>query len=250
MTSAAHKFLLGPALFLAVAPALAAMPACAAKARPRASAIGYTRDAQRLLAQARTVAGGGGWNYLRGWHESGRVDGAPYEVWLDPLRYGLRVEIQTPRGPAIHGFNGLGAWTIAPGSAGVGTGDPGPVAVARGEAFYGVYGYFFPGRFDAHGDYLGVRRLAGRPCDVIEVKPWDSAARQLWFDRTTHLLVEMIEQGGPQPTIFELSDYRKVGPLRVAFRITIQGPSGRQVRQIETLNFTPADRSLFSLPAP
>lgn len=242
MTAAMRRFASGLLWGLA----LLAVPASAeaAKARPRATAIGYTRDAQRVLAQARAAAGGSGWNYLRGWHETGQAGGVAYETWQDPLRYGLRVERHEADGVHVHGFNGQGAWTIAPSGRAEGTGDAGPVAAARAEAFYGVYGFFYPGRFDAHGDYLGVRQVGGRAFDVVEVKPWNAAARQLWFDRRTHLLARAAEAGG---RTLAFSDYRKVGPIRVAFRIETEGEPS-QTRQIEALTFVPADRAFFSLP--
>ena len=66
----------------------------AASAAQAAQTIGYSPAAQRVLAQARQAAGGSGWNLLRGWHETGHSDGVRYEAWIDPLRYGLRVERQ------------------------------------------------------------------------------------------------------------------------------------------------------------
>jgi hypothetical protein len=244
MTAAMRRFVRGLSWGLCIALALAVVSVEAAKPRPRATAIGYTRDAAQVLVRARAAAGGAGWNYLRGWHETGKLGGVPYETWLDPLRYGLRVEVREAGGVAVHGFNGQGAWTIAPSGQVTGTGDAGPVAAARTEAFYGVYGFFYPGRFDAHGDYLGVRQVGGRAFDVVEVKPWSGAARQLWFDRQTHLLARMVEANGPT---YEFSDYRKVGPVQVAFRIAVAGDPAR-TRQIEELTFTPTDRAKFSLP--
>jgi hypothetical protein len=255
MTAAMRRFVLGLALALtsaAVRPPAQAAASHKLGARPRATAVGYTHDAQRVLAQARAAAGGAAWNYLRGWHETGHRDGVAYETWLDPLRFGLRVEVHTPQGLQVHGFNGLGAWKIAPGGEATGTGDEGPVGQARAEAFYGVYGFYFPGRFDAHGDYLGTRQLGGRAFDVVEVKPWSGAARQLWFDRHTHLLARMVDANGPKPVTVELSDYRKVGPVKVAFRYVAQATDEAvaEVRQLDSLAFTPADRAMFSLPRP
>lgn len=246
MTAAMRRFVPGLlwGLALVLIPVAVCGPAEGAKPRPRATAIGYTRDAQQVLARARAASGGAGWNYLRGWHETGHEGATPYETWQDPLRYGLRVEVREADGLHVHGFNGQGAWTIAPSGQAAGTGDAGPVAAARTEAFFGVYGFFYPGRFDAHGDYLGVRQNAGQAYDVVEVKPWSGAARQLWFDRGTHLLARMVEAGGPT---YEFSDYRKVGPVRVAFRIALAGEPAR-TRQIDALAFVPADRALFSLP--
>ena len=44
------------------------------------------------------------------------------------------------------------------------------------------------------------------------------------------------------------SDYRRVGPVTVAFRVLIDGPGGSKDRRIDSVVFAPADRALFSLP--
>ena len=241
-----------PMLKLALAVALAgvcltASPALAA--HRHAPAVGYSRDAERVLADARTASGGNGWFMLRGWHETGRVAGVAYERWLDPLRFGMRVETHDPAGVRVEGFNGQGDWTIlTPGAAPI-TADDDATARARAEAFFGVYGFFYAARFDAHGQGLGVRQAGGRSYDVVEVKPFGGDARELWFDARTHLLARIVDHTGPKPVTVELSDYRKVGPVRVAFRETIVGAGGPpQVRQIDSLVFAPSDRAMFSLP--
>jgi hypothetical protein len=240
-----------PMLKLALAAALAGafLTASPAMAGRHPADIGYSRDAERVLAEARTAAGGAGWYLLRGWRETGHVAGVPYERWLDPLRFGLRVEVHDPAGLRVEGFNGQGDWTIpAPGAAPV-TGDEAATSRARGEAFFGVYGFFYAARFDAHGQVLGVRTAGGKSYDVIDAKPYGGDARQLWFDRSTHLLARMIDRTGAKPVTVEFSDYRKVGPVQVAFRQTIIGERGApQVRQIDSLVFAPSDRALFSLP--
>src|SRR5690606_1194144 len=49
--------------------------------------------AQKVLNRARAVTGGeSAWNAVRGLHETGQDGEARYERWLDPLRYGLRIE--------------------------------------------------------------------------------------------------------------------------------------------------------------
>jgi hypothetical protein len=212
----------------------------------QAGAQGYSRTAQRVLAQARAAAGGAAWNKLRGWHEVGRRDGLGYEAWLDPLRYGMRVETREPAGLAIHGFNGLGDWRITAAGAVTGVDVTKTVSAARTEAFYDVHGYFYPGRFDARGEYLGLRRLDGRAFEVVMVKPWGAEPRELWFDRKSHLLARLVDRGGPKPVVVSFSDYRKVGAVRVAFRIA--GEDGGPVRELESLDFTPIDRARFSLP--
>jgi hypothetical protein len=208
--------------------------------------IGYSPAAQHVLDQARAAAGGSGWNLLRGWHETGRREGRRYETWLDPVRYGLRVETHEPAGLAVHGFNGGGDWRISPTGQVTGADVRTLVSEGRTEAFFETYGYFYPGRFDAHADLVGVRSHNGRAFDVVRVKPWGGTARELWFDRGTHLLIRLVDRSGAKPAALAFSDYRKVGPIRIAFRITDEATG--QVREREAVDFAPADRSRFSLP--
>lgn len=210
------------------------------------AAIGYTPGAQRVLNQARVATGGAGWNLLRGWHEVGRRDGRRYEAWLDPVRYGLRVESEESAGMAVHGFNGAGDWRISPTGEVTGADVRGLISEGRTEAFFETRGYFYPGRFDAHAELVGVRTFKGRSFDVVRVKPWGGTPRELWFDAKTHLLARMVDRTGPKPAALAFSDYRKVGPIRIAFRITDETTG--QVRTLEAVDFAPADRNRFSLP--
>jgi opacity protein-like surface antigen len=226
---------------LALAAALLISLSSAAQA-----AVGYSASAQRVLTQARAAAGGAGWNLLRGWHETGRRDGRRYEAWLDPVRYGLRVETHEPNGVAVHGFNGGGDWRISPTGQVTGADVRTLVSEGRTEAFFETRGYFYPGRFDARADLVGVRSFKGRSFDVVRVKPWGGTPRELWFDGTTHLLARMVDRSGGKPATIAFSDYRKVGPVRVAFRITDEMTG--QVRELDAVDFATADRTRFSLP--
>ena len=215
---------------------------------------GYSKAAARVLGQARAAAGGAGWNTLRGWHETGTRNGVRYEAWLDPVRYGLRLELKTPEGLDVRGFNGFGDWRITPAGAVTGVDVTNLRSDMRTEAFFDVRGYFYPGRFDASADFVGVRRLGKQSFDVVTVKPWNGHARELWFDRRTHLLTRMVERSASGATVWRLSDYRKVGPVKVAFRLETEAGPGpipyAPARQIESLDFRPADRAVFSLPRP
>jgi len=216
-----------------------------------AHAQGYSPAAQRVLAQARKAAGGTGWNMLRGWHETGTHDGLAYERWIDPLRYGLRVETHEPAGLDVRGFNGSGDWRITPAGVVTGLDVRGLTNSARTEAFFAAHGYFYPGRFDARGEVVGVRKAGGRAYDVVMVKPWAALPRELWFDRKTHLLARMVDRNGAKPIAVEISDYRKVGPVKVAFRTVVEGGGGAGDlvdRQVQSVVFTPVDRAIFSLP--
>jgi hypothetical protein len=239
------------AAVLALACAFAPLTASLAARHPahaRAPAQGYTRPAERVLTQARTASGGEGWSMLRGWHETGHEGAAPYEAWYDPLRYGMRVETREPAGKRAHGYNGQGDWQILPDGTTLADDDPAGVAATRTEAFFAAAGYFHRARFDARGELLGGRSDHGRSFDVVLVKPWGGNARDLWFDRHTHLLARMIDRSGPKPVTWQFSDYRKVGPVMVAFQITLDRGEGPVVRHRDAVVFAPSDRALFSLP--
>jgi hypothetical protein len=204
--------------------------------------------ADRVLSAARGASGGAGWRYLRGWHETGKLDGRAYETWIDPLRFGMRTEVHEAAGVRVHGFNGQGDWEIAPDGTATGTGDRVSVDRARTSAFFTGELFLYPGRFEAKVVLVGARQAAGRSFDVLRMEPWGGNAREVWIDRGTHLVARIVDRSGPKPTTVELSDYRKVGPVRVAFHYRIEGADGVHERQIESLVFAPADRDLFSLP--
>lgn len=233
-------------------PATFALVALATAAGAEVWKQGYTRQADAVLARGRAASGGAGWQYLRGWHETGHDGGVAYEAWYDPVRYGMRIERQEPGGKDIHGFNGLGAWRITAAGQVTGVDAAGPVGIARGEAFWGVQGFYFSGRFDAAGRYVGPRRLGRRSYVVVEVKPWNAQARELWFDQKTGLLAREVAHTSTGVVTTELSDYRKVGPIKVAFRAVIDDgtPGGHRERVIDSVDFRVADRDLFSLPRP
>ncbi len=269
MIAALHKLATAPAgavLIWAIAAASQA-PAASFYARPaphlrihQRAAVdgkdtgnlqGYSPAAKRVLAQARAASGGAGWSYLRGWHEIGHQGGGTYESWFDTLRYGMRVETGNAAGLSVRGFNGQGAWRIEPNGIASGVEERAMVAQARTEAFLGAYGFFYSGRFDAHGESLGLHQLRGRSFDVITVHPWDGTPRELWFDGSSHLLARIVDRSGPLAVTMEFSDYRKVGPIKAAFHITIEGAAGgAEDIKVERIVFTNAEREMFSLPRP
>jgi hypothetical protein len=217
-----------------------------------AAAQGYSHAAAEVVARAFAATGGSGWYLLRGWHETGRSDGLAYERWIDPVRYGMRTETHGPHGLSIEGFNGQAVWAVRPGGVIDAVNDHPALAEARTTAFFTSGGYFFQGRFGARGDYLGVRAWRGRRYQVVRITPWNGEPRELWFDASSHLLGRIVDRTGPRVVAIDVSDYRKVGPVRVAFRYTAEGggPAGPLARQLESLSFTPVDRGEFSLDRP
>jgi hypothetical protein len=252
MTPFARTLTLTAALALG-APFLLAGPAWAAShGKGRIMADGYSRPAEEVLAEARKASGGPGWNLLRGIHETGHQGDVRFETWVDPLRYGMRTETHEAAGVRIEGFNGQGDWQILPDGKTVAIDDHAAVDRLRTEAFLAAGGIFYTSRFEAHGELIGVKASGGRSFDVLNVQPWGGTPRELWFDRSSHLLARIVDRTGPQAITIELSDYRRVGPVKVAFHTVVRGPGLGDVkdRQLDSVVFAPADRSLFSLPRP
>src|SRR5437868_3043708 len=116
--------------------ALAAAAATLALAAQAAQAQGYSRQAAQVISRAFAASGGSGWYLLRGWHETGRDGAVAYERWIDPVRYGLRLETREPGGLRIHGFNGQAVWQVAPSGAMSAVNDHATLAEARTTAFF------------------------------------------------------------------------------------------------------------------
>lgn len=216
-------------------------------ARP-AAAQGYSSEVERVLGRAFAASGGAGWYRLRGWREAGRRAGLAYESWIDPLRYGLRTELREAGGLRIQGFNGQAEWEISPTGAITAVNDRATLGRARTEAFFAAHCYYFPGRFDARGDYLGVRQSAGRDFDVARIQPLGGDPRELWFDRDTRLLGRIVDRTGRREAALRVSDYRKVGPVLVPFRLTPESHAAAAAgREREEVGFEPLERERFSL---
>jgi hypothetical protein len=208
--------------------------------------------AQQVFDRARAASGGAGWNQLRGLHEVGQDGGVRYEMWVDPLRYGARTETHTPAGKHVQAYNGAAEWRILANGAITGSVDPAVVAKVRSDAFFAAYAYFYPSRFDLRSSHLGVRQSGGRSFDVLKVQPAGGRPRELWFDRSTGLLGLVVEEASPRPTMTDVLDYRRVGPVLVPHRfVTYGGDLPRsKVRVVEKMEFTAADRAMFSLAPP
>jgi hypothetical protein len=208
--------------------------------------------AKRVIDRARAASGGAGWNTLRGLHEVGQDGGVRYERWIDPLRYGLRMERHEPAGKHVRGFNSAAEWEIRADGTVTGAADRVTLGRVRSEAFFGAYGFFFPGRFDGRGALIGQRQALGRTFDVVRLQPYGGDPWDLWFDRATGLLGRMVNATGARPVTIEFSDYRQAGPVKIAFRTTTYGGdlTRPQERVLERIDFQPPDRNLFSLPRP
>ncbi|WP_337187600.1 hypothetical protein [Phenylobacterium sp.] len=220
-------------------------------AAPAAAVAQYGPGVPAVVDKARSAMGGSAaWAGVRGFHETGAEGGQPYQRWIDTLRYGERTEVGTGPQQFVQGYNGYGAWWQPFGRARPPGSDAELMARARSEAFFGAYGYLFPGRFDFRSTYLGVRPSGGKSFDVVRVHPEAGAPREVWFDRATGLPGRMVEGRGGETLTLEFGDYRRVGRLMLPFLVTATG-AGRPKpveRRLEKIEAVTPDRALFSLP--
>jgi hypothetical protein len=221
----------------------------AATALPAGPARAYSAPARRVIDAARTAMGGRAWLSLSGWHEVGVREGAAYEAWIDPLRYGLRVETPGEGGKRLSGFNGLGHWEVTPAGQASGTGEAAALRVDRTRAFFDGWLFFFPSRFEAKAEHLGSKTHGGRAYQVVRVRPEGGSPRELWFDARNHLLARIVDRTGAKPSAVRVTDYRRAGALLVPHRYEPEG-QGAGARRIERLTFETADRAIFSMPPP
>jgi hypothetical protein len=223
--------------------AIVALACCLATA---ASAQTYSAAARQVLARAQAASGGQAWSSLRGLHETGHRDGRPYESWVDPIRFGLRVETKEAAGRHVRGFNGFADWRILPDGRILGVNDHAAMAQARTTAFLAAWAFYYPSRFAADGGHLGVRQAGGRSFDVLKVRPSGGEPRELWFDRRTHLLARVVDRTGARPVTTDLSDYRRVGSLLLPFRMSADRGGWTDLRVTEAVTLETPDRNLFS----
>lgn len=210
----------------------------------------YAPEAVRVMERARAASGGAAWNRVAGVHETGVEDGRRYERWADPLRFGVRTDIETPAGRVVRGYNGAGAWSLHPAGANL-AGEAAPdLGAARTDAYVAGYGYYFRSRFDARAAYVGGRQAEGRSFEVVRVHPNEGKARELWFDRKTGLLGRIVDPGGKAPLTVEVGDYRRVGGVMVPFRfVTFGGGLAKPVeRVLSAVELKPTPREIYSLP--
>jgi hypothetical protein len=64
------------------------------------------------------------------------------------------------------------------------------------------------------------------------------------------LLSRIVDRMGPHPVTAEISDYRKVGDVLVAFRGTVKTPDGKvlDVGRVEAVEFRPPPPGAFDPP--
>jgi hypothetical protein len=184
-----------------------------------------TEQTDKIIAAAKTAAGGANWDSIKTWHETGTlsvggIDGT-YEIWLDLP--GVRGAQTYSLGPAkgSQGWNGKVSWsTDASDQVRIETSRE-SIASAVKDFYQATHAFFFPDRYPAETEYSGVKENDGKPCDVLTIKPKDADPFEVWFDQANHLAVRMADLTGTQPQTSYFSDFRNVDGLLIPFQTRV-----------------------------
>jgi PDZ domain/Aspartyl protease len=219
------------------------------------SGAAYAVDPQEILARAKAAAGGNAWDEVRALHvrataATGGLSG-PTEAWQD-LESGhfLSTFILGPIQGA-DGYDGTSSWSKDP---------SGQVTVSQSgdaregsvnEAYRISLAWWYPQRHPAKIEAAGERSAEGRSFQVLRIHPEGGRPFEMWLDTSTWLLDRIVEDtaGETRTTLF--SDYRPVGPLKLAFHsLSTNGEAKYDtVIRVESVEVNPAiEAARFSPP--
>ena len=168
----------------------------------------------RIIADAKRAMGGDAWNSIRIWYEEGQFNDSSgpmstYEHWGDLQTLSLRNSSSSRQGYMI--FDGNAAFTC--GDAACSSHTAIDARAVKTGAYMTSYGFFFPERFPAALEYLGVRSDRGVEYDVVEVIPDGLYRIEVWVERRTRLVSRLASSASST----ELSGFRQVGAITVPF---------------------------------
>ena len=207
----------------------------------------------RLLGEAKLASGGEAWDRIQGWHERGDIPTdhgvAAYDAWADVHHPALLVQVNAEGHTTSDGFDGKRAWSVDRKGAMKVDDSAEAISKARRNAYFAMYGFFFPGRFPTRAAYVGSHQGDGVTYDVIEVQPVGGAASDLWLDRNTHLPLAVVSLDKARPMTTFLGDFKVVDGVSLPFTVQ-QGPDAAHqlVRHVAAYDFDPVPPERFARP--
>ncbi len=238
------------AVFLILAGALLLVPGAGAFAQDSSHDVG------EILATMRQAAGGDAWVKVSALHFATTIttgtETIRAERWEDVAAGRYRERAEQPTYVSQEGFDGVTAWRQRRSGIAYSLGDLDAVRVAADESFRVSRAWWFPERHPATIALAGVRSLAGRSCDVLEITPEGGRPFQAWIDRETHLLARTDEQQAEDRVVIDYSDYRRVQGVMIPFKVRSGDGTNSDFDEVETvqsLDINPAfPDGLFAIP--
>src|SRR5579863_947494 len=100
-------------------------------------------------------------------------------------------------------------------------------STAVDQAYFGNYDLWTPGYGGAAVAWGGSKSEKGKSYDVLTVTPPKSSLPiGVWFDRATHLPVEVLQTAGPMVTTTTMTDFRPVDGLMIPYRVDTSTNTG------------------------
>lgn len=165
------------------------------------------------------------------------------ESWQSAPRLYSRME--TPgMGTTEMGFDGKTAWMISPVLGPMLLGDlpremTNPADVASGLQHLPL-------------TYVGVREIAGKKYEVVEVVVGDTLKTTGYFDPSSGLMAGMTPGKTPGPSgqmALSFDEWKRYGTILYATRMTTRMPDGKEiVTRVESISNDPIDSERFELP--
>ena len=147
------------------------------------------------------------------------------------------------------GFDGRTSWSAGPdGTVETDTSEK-SVRDTRLGTYLTIAAYFYPDRFPARFDYVGLKEAEGETYDVVTVTPEGSASVDLWLDRSTHLLERISGMDGDTPFSGKVTRYEAVDGTMIGFELHQKQGEHTLVLTLSSYTFEDVPPELFAPPA-
>ena len=176
----------------------------------------------------------------------------PMEIWATAEPQRTLVKMNIPGvGEIMEGFDGTHAWSINPMT--------GPILKTGAEAFEAKFDGDFRNDLRDPKKYPTVKTIEkttfeGRPCYKVQLTRSDGGQDVDFYDVATGLRAgsQNVRQTpmGPMTTTSVESDYKKIGKLLVATKMSQKVMGIEQVITLNEVEYDKVDPAVFALPAP
>jgi hypothetical protein len=217
----------------------------------------FAEDPARILAQAKTAAGGQAWDSVRTSHarvqvETGGLKGVA-ESWDDLLsgRGYSRFSIGPMTG--ADGWDGKAGWTQDSSGQSKKLEGGDEVEGAIDEVYRRCLAYWYPDRWPAVIEDAGSRQEGNRRFQVLRITPRGGRPFDLWLASDTSLIDRTVEKAAMETRTLFFSNYRVVDGKKVPFAIRSTNGETRydQSITVDSIEFNlPLDEERFKMPEP
>ncbi len=242
-------------VFLALTPGNAGI--ADSSVSPQAGSSAGAPTASALLARFKAATGGAAWDSLRTEHSVSTVTtsglNGTSEEWDDLLTG--RTESRLTLGPLkqTSGYDGKRAWSQDDTNAAHPIDSVEGRQAAADAAYLTSLAFWYPERHAGAVSYIGPTNEAGKTYDVLNIVPEGGRALQMWLDRSTGLLIKVVQHTAEETDTTTLGDYRSVQGVMEPFASSdTNGIAKYDItgRETSVVFNAAAPDGIFDIPAP